>query len=49
MRHNAPMPVLRSRADLTLVAAAQQAGGIARSIKQSGSSESGANISTPRP
>jgi two-component system, OmpR family, sensor histidine kinase MprB len=38
---------LRSRADLTLVAAAQQAGGIARSIKQAGSGESGTDINTP--
>jgi signal transduction histidine kinase len=39
---------LRSRADLTLVAAAEQAGGIARGIKQSGSGgQSAPDINTP--
>jgi two-component system, OmpR family, sensor histidine kinase MprB len=38
---------LRSRADLTLVAAAEQAGGIARSIKQAGTGLSTAGINTP--
>ena len=39
---------LRSRADLTLVAAAEQAGGIARSIKQAGTGgQSASDINTP--
>ena len=45
---------LRSRADLTLVAAAEQAGGVARNIKQSGGasqsasgSKSASDVSTP--